>query len=259
MRGCSIAPTGASRSRRPAWWRSTTPSASSRCPPRSNARLKEVSGQEVGPLLIGASTTIAEFLLPKILGEFKARYPGIVPQLERRELGGRAGAGRRSAASTSGSSKATRICRRSITDVCCEDELQVVCAPSHPFAQREAVPLQALTEHAYIGRELGSGTREVDRPLPAEGAAFRSTRCRCHGSEQSGGAQGTGGDRARASRSCRARRRKRRCASASSCRFRSRRRSFATVRRLSEGAYPLEGRQRLRSLREGKARCEARA
>ena len=45
------------------------------------ARLREISGQQVGPLLIGASTTIAEFLLPKILGEFKACHPGIVPQL----------------------------------------------------------------------------------------------------------------------------------------------------------------------------------
>ena len=44
-------------------------------------RLREISGQEIGPLSIGASTTIAEFLLPRILGEFKSRHPGIVPQL----------------------------------------------------------------------------------------------------------------------------------------------------------------------------------
>jgi len=44
-------------------------------------KVKELTGQEVGVLMIGASTTIAEFLLPRILGEFKSRHPGIVPQL----------------------------------------------------------------------------------------------------------------------------------------------------------------------------------
>ena len=40
-----------------------------------------MSGQDSGPLLIGASTTIAEFLLPQVLGEFKARHPAVVPRL----------------------------------------------------------------------------------------------------------------------------------------------------------------------------------
>ena len=48
-----------------------------------------------------------------------------------------------------------------VTDVCCEDELQVVCAPSHPLARSGSVPAAVLTEHAYLSREAGSGTREV--------------------------------------------------------------------------------------------------
>src|SRR3982751_1424024 len=39
-------------------------------------RLKELTGQVTGLLLIGASTTIADFLLPQVLGEFKVRFPG---------------------------------------------------------------------------------------------------------------------------------------------------------------------------------------
>lgn len=38
-----------------------------------DSRMKELSGQFAGPLLIGASTTIADFLLPQILGAFKVR------------------------------------------------------------------------------------------------------------------------------------------------------------------------------------------
>src|SRR5512142_777732 len=35
-------------------------------------RVGELTGVVSGPLLLGASTTIAEFMLPRILGEFKA-------------------------------------------------------------------------------------------------------------------------------------------------------------------------------------------
>ena len=45
------------------------------------ARLREMGGQVAGPLLIGASTTIAEYLLPGILGEFAARHPELVRRL----------------------------------------------------------------------------------------------------------------------------------------------------------------------------------
>jgi DNA-binding transcriptional LysR family regulator len=48
-----------------------------------------------------------------------------------------------------------------ITDVCCDDELQVVCAPAHPLAKLKSVAPKALMEHAYVSREPGSGTREV--------------------------------------------------------------------------------------------------
>lgn len=125
-----------------------------------DARLKEISGQEAGPLLIGASTTIAEFLLPRVLGQFKARYPAVVPRLF---VGNSEAVQERVAERTldlgfiEGDSHLASL----VTDVCCEDELQVVCAPTHPLAARESATPLTLTEHAYIGRELGSGTREV--------------------------------------------------------------------------------------------------
>ena len=137
-------------------------------------RLKEVSGQEVGPLMIGASTTIAEFLLPRIIGEFKSRYPGIVPRL----------------VVANSEAVQARVAERSLdlgfiegdshlptlaTDICCQDELQVVCSPAHVLARQKAVALRSLTEHPYISRELGSGTREViDRYLQKAGISLDS-------------------------------------------------------------------------------------
>ncbi len=125
-----------------------------------DAKVKEVTGQQVGPLMIGASTTIAEFLLPRILGEFKSRHPGIVPQLS---VANSEAVQARVAERTLdlGFIEGDSHLKTLVTDVCCDDELQVVCAPSHPLAQHKALALEALTEYPYISRELGSGTREV--------------------------------------------------------------------------------------------------
>jgi DNA-binding transcriptional LysR family regulator len=137
-------------------------------------RLREMTGQAAGPLLIGASTTIADFLLPRILGEFKARHPSILPRLF----------------VANSEAVQERVAERSLdlgfiegdsrlpsleSHACCQDELQVVCAPSHPLATLEVVAPRSLTEHAYLGREPGSGTREViDRYLEKAGLGHDS-------------------------------------------------------------------------------------
>src|SRR5262249_15117757 len=58
------------------------------------------------------------------------------------------------------------------SELCCEDELQVVCAPSHALAKEQFVHPATLIQHAYVSREAGSGTREViDRYLQQAGVA----------------------------------------------------------------------------------------
>jgi DNA-binding transcriptional LysR family regulator len=125
-----------------------------------DTRLKEMSGQVAGPLLIGASTTIAEFLLPPVLGEFKSRYPGVVPRLfvaNSEAVQARIAERTLDLGFIEGESHLPSL----VTDTCAEDELQVVCAPAHPLAKVGAVAPKMLTEHPYISREPGSGTREV--------------------------------------------------------------------------------------------------
>src|SRR3972149_4289351 len=107
-----------------------------------DTRMKERSGQMAGPLLIGASTTIAEFLLPQVLGEFKARFPAVVPRLF---VANSEAVQERIAERTldlgfiEGESHLPSL----VTDVCCDDELQVVCAPSHPLAKLQTVSPKA--------------------------------------------------------------------------------------------------------------------
>ena len=125
-----------------------------------DTRLKEMSGQVGGVLLVGASMTVAEFLLPPVLGEFKARFPAVVPRLfvaNSEAVQARIAERTLDLGFIEGESHLPSL----VTDVCCDDELQVVCAPSHPLAKLQSVPPKALLEHSYVSREPGSGTREV--------------------------------------------------------------------------------------------------
>lgn len=135
------------------------------------ARLREMSGQIAGPLLIGASTTIADFLLPQVLGEFKSRHPAVLPRLfvaNSEAVQARVAERNLDLGFIEGDSHLPSL----VGEVCCEDELQVVCVPSHPLARHKSIPPKALTEHAYVSRELGSGTRQViDHYLEKQGLA----------------------------------------------------------------------------------------
>lgn len=123
-------------------------------------RLREASGEISGLLLVGASTTIADFLLPPVFGAFKASYPSVVPRLF---VANSVAVQDRVAERTldlgfiEGDSHLPTLA----SDPCCEDELRVVCAPAHPLTKLRAVEPAALAAHAYISREPGSGTREV--------------------------------------------------------------------------------------------------
>ncbi len=124
------------------------------------ARVGELTGQVTGPLMIGASTTIAEYQLPRILGEFKERFPQVQARLT----------------VANSETVAAKVAEHSLdvglieapshnphltTLACCEDELVMICSPNHALASRHSVTAKELAEHPYVSREHGSGTREV--------------------------------------------------------------------------------------------------
>src|SRR5262249_44787651 len=137
-------------------------------------RLKEMGGQAAGPLLIGASMTIGEYVLPRLIGKFKARFPAVVPTLF---VGNSETVQDRVAERTldlgfiEGDSHFGSL----LSEVCCEDELQIVCAPSHALAAEPFALPATLPRHAYLNREAGSGTRAViDHYLQKAGVAPES-------------------------------------------------------------------------------------
>jgi DNA-binding transcriptional LysR family regulator len=122
-------------------------------------RLREMTKQLAGPLLIGASTTIAEFLLPRVLGEFKSLHPEVQPKLA---VGDSETIESRVAEHTLdvGLIEAPSQLPSLVTESFCEDELQVIVTPQHPLAKLKSVSPKQLVPYPYVSREAGSGTRE---------------------------------------------------------------------------------------------------
>jgi DNA-binding transcriptional LysR family regulator len=134
-------------------------------------RLADMTGEVCGSLHVGASMTIAEYVLPRVLGEFKSQYPGVRPRLtvansetiENRVAGHTIDMG----------------CIESPSHVpgvqveeCCDDELQVICRADHPLARHAQIAPKQLLEFPFVSREPGSGTREfTDNYFRAQGIA----------------------------------------------------------------------------------------
>lgn len=124
-----------------------------------DTRVKEFTGRVSGPLLIGASTTIAEYMLPRLLGEFKRLHPDVQARL----TVANSETIEHKVAEHSldmGLIEAPSHNLNLVTSVCCEDELVMICAPDSALATRRMVTPQEVAREPYISREVGSGTRE---------------------------------------------------------------------------------------------------
>lgn len=116
--------------------------------------------EPIGQLQIGASTTIGNYLLPLLMGEFTRRYPQAEVQLHvgnTEVIEGNVVDGELDIGLIEGPCHAPEL----ECDFWRDDELLVVCAPHHPWAGMDMVDRDALLAQRWIIREPGSGTREV--------------------------------------------------------------------------------------------------
>lgn len=133
--------------------------------------LQKFRGDLAGQLLIGASTIPGTYLLPELIGQFKARYPAIGITLKISSSGGVV-EGILDGSLEMGLIGARWDDRRIVLEEIFSDELVLVVTPDHPLAAQPGaeVPLTALEGVPFILRERGSGTRMVmARALEAHG------------------------------------------------------------------------------------------
>jgi len=122
--------------------------------------VRELTGDISGALTIGASTTIAEYMLPTLLGDFKQRYPEIAIHLKVSNSEGIVSLVERNAIDL-GVVESPVSNRYLVVEACKQDELVAIVPPGHDLARSGRAPYRQLLEYPFICREEGSGTREV--------------------------------------------------------------------------------------------------
>ena len=122
--------------------------------------VREMTGEISGALTIGASTTIAEYMLPSLLGDFKDKYPDVNIHLKVSNSDGIVSMVENNAIEL-GVVEAPVTNKNLLVENCRTDQLVAISPPNHPLAKKKRVRLEDLLDFSFICREEGSGTREV--------------------------------------------------------------------------------------------------
>jgi LysR family transcriptional regulator, transcriptional activator of the cysJI operon len=127
---------------------------------QAEQEIAALSGDHAGALALGASTTVAQYILPRLLGEFSREHPRVHPTMisgnteqiveavegQKIELGLIEGPARS---------------RDVKTEPFLEDELVLIVPAAHEWAEVKSVSCTEIAAAPLLMRERGSGTRRV--------------------------------------------------------------------------------------------------
>ena len=131
--------------------------------------VKALTGERAGLVTLGASTTVAEYMLPELLGEFRKRFPEVRIRLRVANTDAVVAMVADNVIDLGVVEGAVED-GRLLVEECRRDELQVLVPPDHELATRETVRPEELLPWPFLFREDGSGTRSViERYLEAHG------------------------------------------------------------------------------------------
>ena len=123
--------------------------------------MQQLTGHVKGELLIGASTTIGEYILPYVVGSFKQDYPDVnvtIQIMNTKDIGNAVGNKTFDLGIIEGPLDLTESME---THKFLEDELVLAMPADHPLATKGAITLEELKTLPYITREPGSGSRLI--------------------------------------------------------------------------------------------------
>jgi len=122
----------------------------------------EMTGDVSGTVSLGASTTIAEYVLPLLIGEFKKKFPEVVISLHE-----------------SNTDEIVNMVENNKLDIgiiegqvnnknllvheCKLDQLVVIMPNGHPLCEMKQLRVEDFVSYPFISREHGSGTQETIR------------------------------------------------------------------------------------------------
>jgi DNA-binding transcriptional LysR family regulator len=143
---------------------------------QAEQEIAALSGDHAGQLALGASTTIAQYVLPRLLGEYCKENPRVHPTLisgntehiveavekQKIELGFIEGPARS---------------REVKSEPFLEDELVLIASTAHEWAECASISVSDLCSAPLLMRERGSGTRRViEMALERQGIKRNSMR-----------------------------------------------------------------------------------
>ena len=122
--------------------------------------ITEMTGDVSGSVTLGASTTIAEYMLPLLIGEFKNKFPevminlresnteDIVSMVENNDI-------------DLGIVEGSVNNKNLVVEECKMDHLVVIMPNDHMLASEKKLRVEDFITYPFICREHGSGTQEV--------------------------------------------------------------------------------------------------
>jgi DNA-binding transcriptional LysR family regulator len=123
--------------------------------------LSALKDETVGELRLGASTTVAQYLLPRILGEFLKQYPQVKLSLVSGNTERIVEAIAEKKVSL-GIIEGPAMRREVKTERMVQDEMVLIASPNHAWALRKgAIEPKELAKVPLLLRERGSGSRRV--------------------------------------------------------------------------------------------------
>ncbi len=136
----------------------------------------ELTGLVKGSVSVGASTTIANYLLPRVIADFKKTRPKVKINMQ-------VGNTKRVVELLKGGNidiglVEGEVARQKLTmEKLIEDELVLIVPPQHQFAKKKEVSVFEVTSEPFIMREEGSGTRQmIEKYLEKHGITPQNMR-----------------------------------------------------------------------------------
>lgn len=136
----------------------------------------KITGLIKGSIMIGASTTIGNYVLPNVIVDFKRMTPKVrinVTIDNTKKIEDLLNSG----AIDFGVVEGTPTKQRIISEPLIKDELIVIIPPNHPWSKKKSVSVFDLTKEPFLLREEGSVTRlQIERFLHSHGISLNDLK-----------------------------------------------------------------------------------
>ena len=123
--------------------------------------MQQLTGHVKGELLVGASTTIGEYILPYVVGAFKQEYPDVNATIQIMNTNDIVENVNNKSFDLGIIEGPVELTENMESIAFLEDELVLAIPSNHPFATKESITLEELKTLPYITREPGSGSRLI--------------------------------------------------------------------------------------------------